>query len=120
VCRALFDPVLHVTSAVVHQIIPQWELLRLLFAHQDGVRIEDMANALKTPQRNVYRDIEVLKRAGFNVCKVRRDGTPYYYIPSDELVLPEENPWRRDLTDLHAVRFPLYSEKKDQYTLWKV
>jgi len=36
----------------------------------------------------VYRDIEVLKRAGFNVCKVRREGA-HYYIPSDEPVFAD-------------------------------
>jgi len=83
------------------QLVRQWELLRLLLAHQGGVRVEDMAKALKTRPRNVYRDIEVLKRAGFNVCKARRDGTPYYYIPSDELVLKE--------TTIYPVVAPTYT-----------
>lgn len=70
------------------QIIRQWELLRLLFAHQDGIRVEDIAHTLKTKKRNVYRDLEVLKGARFNVRSVRRDKEAFYYIPSEEPVLP--------------------------------
>lgn len=70
------------------QIIRQWELLRLLFAHQDGVKVEDIADALKTKKRNVYRDLEVLKGARFNVRSVRRDKEAFYYIPFAEPVLP--------------------------------
>jgi len=70
------------------QIIRQWELLRLLFAHQDGVRVEDIADTLKTKKRNVYRDLEVLKGARFNVRSIRRDKEAFYYIPSGEPVLP--------------------------------
>ena len=68
------------------QLVRQWRLVRLLFAHQGGATVEDMARVLSTRKRSIYRDLEVLRKAGFNVCKMRREGVPYYYIPSDELV----------------------------------
>jgi predicted DNA-binding transcriptional regulator YafY len=73
------------------QLVRQWELLRLLLAYPEGLRVEDIAEALRANRRAVYRDIEVLKAARFNIQTVRRGKESFYFIPSDNPVLPVDD-----------------------------
>ncbi|MEW6140837.1 MAG: HTH domain-containing protein [Thermodesulfobacteriota bacterium] len=72
-----------------HILIRQWEILRLLLACPDGIRVEDLAATLKTRKRTIYRDIAALKGARFNVQKFKRDKESFYYVPIGDPVLPQ-------------------------------
>lgn len=72
------------------QLVRQWEILRLFLAYPEGLRVEDLVETLRANRRAVYRDIEVLKAARFNIRTIRRAKEVFYYIPSDNPVLPDE------------------------------
>jgi predicted DNA-binding transcriptional regulator YafY len=66
-----------------NQFIRQWSLLKALEARRSGgLRIEDLCKELKANRRTVYRDLDVLRAAGFSIDKESRpDGHVYYLIP---------------------------------------
>lgn len=66
-----------------NQFIRQWSLLKALEARRSGgMTIEDLCTELEANRRTVYRDIDVLRAAGFAVDKEKRDdGRVFYYIP---------------------------------------
>lgn len=72
------------------QLVRQWELLRLLLAYPEGLRVEDLVHTLRANRRAIYRDLEVLKAARFNIQTVRRGKEVFYYVPSDNPVLPAD------------------------------
>jgi len=71
------------------QLARQWECLRLLLSHEgQGVSIQEMCKALHAHPRTIYRDLEVLELARFNLVKVRDGKQARYYVPIDNPVLP--------------------------------
>jgi len=71
------------------QLARQWELLRLLLAvGVQGISVDDICEALGAHRRTVYRDIEALELARFNLVKLRDGKQARYYIPIDNPVLP--------------------------------
>lgn len=74
------------------QLVRQWEILRLLLAYPEGLRVEDLVETLRANRRAVYRDLEVLKAARFNIQTIRRAKEVYYFVPADNPVLPYETP----------------------------
>lgn len=65
------------------QFVRQWSLLKALEARRTGgMTIEDLCGTLEANRRTVYRDLDVLRAAGFAVDKeTREDGRVYYLIP---------------------------------------
>ncbi len=66
-----------------NQFIRQWSILKALESRRSGgLTIEDLCRELEANRRTVYRDIDVLRAAGFAVDKeVREDGHVHYFIP---------------------------------------
>jgi len=71
------------------QLARQWELLRLLLSHEgQGISVDDMCEALRAHRRTIYRDLEVLQLARFNLIRVTDGPYARYHIPVDNPVLP--------------------------------
>jgi proteasome accessory factor B len=66
-----------------NQFIRQWALLKALESRRSGgLTIEELCAELEANRRTVYRDIDVLRAAGFAVDKeTHEDGHVYYFIP---------------------------------------
>ncbi len=66
-----------------NQFIRQWSLLKALESRRSGgLTIEELCRELEANRRTVYRDIDVLRAAGFAVDKeTHEDGHVYYFIP---------------------------------------
>ena len=82
------------------QLGRQWKLLQILFKRRQGARAEELAAALDTPKRNVYRDLEALQAGGFplfndpagresywKVTDTFRQTTPVPFAPQELMAL---------------------------------
>jgi DNA-binding IclR family transcriptional regulator len=66
------------------QLIRQWKLLRLLATHPEGLSVVMLCHALKARKRTLYRDLTVLKKAGFTIQKLRAGKEALYFVPHPE------------------------------------
>jgi proteasome accessory factor B len=66
-----------------NQFIRQWSVLKAIESRRSGgLSIEELCEELKANRRTVYRDLDVLRAAGFAIDKeTRPDGRVYYFIP---------------------------------------
>jgi len=62
------------------QPVRQWKLLMLLWHHPDGLTAVQIAKKLKTPLRIIYRDLDILMRAGFNLCSVNEGKNAHWLL----------------------------------------
>lgn len=53
------------------QIIRQWQLLITLTRHPSGLSIHQLGKILKAERRTLYRDLSILKSAGFPIKSTR-------------------------------------------------
>jgi len=54
-------------------LIRQWNLLKILQAHQFGIGVGELAERLECSKRQVQRDLNVLQQSGFPITFDRRD-----------------------------------------------
>ncbi len=60
------------------QILRQWFILRACLI-TGGRCVEDLVRLLQTGRRTIYRDLQILKKAGANI-ETRREGPTIYYF----------------------------------------
>ena len=65
------------------QLVRQWKLIKLLMKNQAGLSVLEMSKELKARQRTIYRDLEVIKVAGFVLNSWRDHRNVVYWIERD-------------------------------------
>jgi len=67
------------------QLVRQWKILRLMCGSSWGFSVIELADILSEKKRNIYRDIEILKKVGFKI-HIRKEGRySYYYCDNQEI-----------------------------------
>jgi predicted DNA-binding transcriptional regulator YafY len=59
-------------------------MLRFLTTHPKGLTVTMLSRALKAKVRTIYRDLEILRAVGFNVCTDRHGRESLHYVPHFE------------------------------------
>ena len=72
----------------------QWRILQLLSGHHEGLAVTDIADELGTNIRAIYRDLEVLQKAGFPLY-THREGRHSRWRLMDGCEVPQELPITR-------------------------